>query len=81
MELQQFITAAIKAIGKGIQEGKEEKIKPASPMRGKEGDKGVEFDLLFVTDEKGEIHIKDYPASDVNLASRIKFNIPIDVTF
>ena len=80
MELQQFITKAIKAIGKGIQEGNEGNIVPGHPWIGKKEDKGVEFDLLVVTDnEKGTIHVKDYPGQNVGLASRIKFAIPITI--
>jgi len=80
MELQQFITTTIKAIGKGIKEGgEEENISSGNPWVGKSDNKGVEFDILIVTNDKGEIHIKDYPAKDVALASRIKFAIPISV--
>jgi len=76
MELKQFITTAIKAIGKGIEEGKEGNIVPGFPI-GSSTVPGVEFDLLVVTDKEGKIHIKDYPNQNVNLASRIKFVIPI----
>ena len=79
MELQEFVKTAIKAIGKGIQEGKEGNIVPGDPLIGKDYGKGVEFDLLVVTDEKGEIHIKDYPTKDVTLSTRINFCLPITV--
>ena len=77
MELQQFITTAIKAIGKGIEEGKEGNIVPGFPI-GSSTIPAVEFELLVVIDnEKGTIHVKDYPGQNVTLASRIKFMIPI----
>ena len=43
MELQQFITATIKAVGKGIQEGKEGNIDPRHPSQGVEFDLAIQF--------------------------------------
>jgi len=76
MELQQFITTVIKAIGKGIQGGKEGNIKSGDPLIGKDYGKGVEFDLCIDIQE-GKIHVKDSFAQNVNLTSRIKFSLPI----
>lgn len=78
MELQRFITTAIKAIGKGIEEGgKEGNISSGNPWIGRTDQKGVEFDLCIATQED-KIYVT-YPIKDVNLASRIKFAIPITI--
>ena len=76
MELQQFITTAIKDIGKGIEEGKEGSISADFPILSSDNYKGVEFDLgIKFTD--GKINVEDSHPKDRVLPSRIKFSISI----
>ena len=76
MELQQFITTATKAIGKGIEEGKEGTIEPGFPILSSDNNKGVEFDL-GIKSEDGKIYMVDKQTKDVPVLSRIKLSIPI----
>ncbi len=76
MELQKFITTAIKAIGKGIEEGKEGTFEPGFPNVGSDNHKGVEFDL-GIKFEDGKINVIDTQPKDVPVLSRIKFSISI----
>lgn len=76
MELQEFVKTAIKAIGKGIQDGKEGNIVPGDPLIGKDYGKGVEFDL-GVRIVGGNIEVVGTSNKDAPSMSRIKFSIPI----
>ncbi|HUV41871.1 MAG TPA: hypothetical protein VMW23_08805 [Sedimentisphaerales bacterium] len=76
MELQQFVTTVIKAIGKGITEGKEGDIVPGFPVLASDNYKGVEFDLgIKFTSEK--IYVVDSQPKERPISSRIKFSISI----
>ena len=79
MELQKFITAAIKAIGNGVQAGKEGKIKPyLEPATSNKN--GVEFDLCVLPKSDGTIDVRYDSHEGVHLATRIKFSMSIAIS-
>ncbi|MCK4793744.1 MAG: hypothetical protein KAV87_58995 [Desulfobacteraceae bacterium] len=78
MELQQFITTAIKAIGKGIEEGREGNIIPGN-VSSLAHSNGVEFDL-GVKFDNDKITVEDRYDKGTAYVSRIKFSIPIMIT-
>ncbi len=78
MDLQQFITTAIKAIGKGIEEGREGNIIPGNVTSSTQSN-GAEFDLAIQFTDK-EIRVVGEQTKDYPVLSRIKFSIPITIS-
>ena len=71
MELQRFVTTAIKAIGKGIDEGEEGNIVANFPS-GSSTNPGVEFDL-GIDIIGNDINVLGKYSKDSITMSRIKF--------